>query len=201
MMRSIGAGSHAWAALLLLSLLAPSCGGGGKGGGGVLAPSDIPPSGTITTPSTPQSGVILISYTLVDPASDTSVVSVEFSINGGGSFAPASMGVGGDGDASLAASPSPGTAHTFAWNSVMDGVGVASANPAVQIRITPGDGMTGPPITSGSFTVNNVGNTPPTATIQFPLAGTTQSGTVGIQYGLADAQSDRCNIIAEFSTN
>jgi uncharacterized repeat protein (TIGR01451 family) len=65
---------------------------------------------------------ISIPFTLVDEESDPARrITAEYSLAGGGSWAPATEGPGGSGTVDLAASPG-GTPHLFVWDSVADGV-------------------------------------------------------------------------------
>jgi hypothetical protein len=187
---------------LLAATLIPACGSSGSGGGGNNAPPPPPPaltpaSVTITTPVGAQSGEVTINYTLIQAQSVTSNISVAFSLNGGTTFAPATTGPGGDGKSGLASSPTPGTAHTFVWNSLAD-LGAVN-NSTVQFQITPNDGLAGTAVATTNFTVNNVGTTAPSVTITTPAAA--QSGLVGISYMLIDAQSDPCSLTVQFSSN
>lgn len=182
-------------ALLFLAAVAPACGGGG---GGSSKPGAAVLSATITTPAGTQTGVVPISYTLIDPAGLTCVVAVEFSTNGGGVWQPAAPAPGGDGTSDLASSPT-GVPHTFAWNSVADGVAPGGPDSNVRFRITPATTVPGASGATQNFTVDNAGNTAPTASIT-PLVGV-QSGLVPVSYALTDAQSDPCSVQASFSVD
>jgi hypothetical protein len=132
--------------------------------------ANTPPSATITTPGA-SSGNVSVSYHLIDAESDLCNISVQFSKDGGATFAPATIGAGGDGITNLATSPAGGTAHTFVWNSVADGVALLAANATVQIRITPNDGQAGAAVTTASFTVDNTTKTSGTSIGgAFPIA-------------------------------
>jgi hypothetical protein len=188
------AGLHA-TAILFLALLAPACGGGGKG------KAAIPPgvlTVTLRTPAGVQKGIVPIGYTLIDPTGTTCTIAVEYSINGGVAYQPATAATGGDGTAALVSSPG-GVPHTFTWNSLADGVATGAADSNVRLRITPTAAAPGSASATSNFTVDNVGNTAPSATIT-PLAGT-QSGLVPVSYALSDTQSDPCAVQAFFSTN
>ena len=68
------------------------------------------------------SSPISIPFTLVDEESDPARrITAEYSLTGGGSWAPATEGPGGSGTTELAASPE-GTPHVFVWDSIADGV-------------------------------------------------------------------------------
>ncbi|RPH40771.1 MAG: hypothetical protein EHM91_10745, partial [Planctomycetota bacterium] len=149
--------------LLLVSLLVPACGGGG--GSGAAGPG-APPTATATTPPGSQRSVVPIDFMLIDAESNAVSIFVEFSVDGGASYAPATAAFGNGVTTGLASSPG-GTAHTFLWNSVGDGVAtgtlssvlaiqsVGTVNPQVRIRIWPSDGTPGTPASTGNFTVDN----------------------------------------------
>ncbi|MHC5079976.1 MAG: hypothetical protein ACYTHN_13225, partial [Planctomycetota bacterium] len=161
-------------------------------------PVNAQPSLSITTPAVGQLGDVTLDYTLTDAESDSCTIAVEFSIDGGTNFSAATEGTGGDGTTALTSSPG-GTAHTFVWDSVTDGVGTTAANTTVQIRITPSDAAAGTADTTGDFTVDNTGNTPPSVSVTTPAG--TESGLVTISYTLTDPESQTCSISAEFSTD
>lgn len=119
------------------------------------ATANSAPVVTVATPSGTQSGNIVITYQLIDLESNASSVAVQFSIDGGATFATATSS-GGDGIANLASSPA-GTAHTFIWNSVADGVAASAVNNQVRIRITPSDAIAGTAVSTNNFAINNVG--------------------------------------------
>jgi hypothetical protein len=179
-----------WPALLLLAALAPAC---GEGGGVVVV--NLASSVTITTPGA-SSGNVTITYSLIDPESDTCTILVEFSLDGGTSFATATAGPGGNGISGLTSSPTTGTSHTFVWNSLVD-VGAAN-NATIRIRITPSDAQLGTAGTTTNFAVNNATNTRPSATITTPGAS---SGLVTINYSLIDTESNTCSISVTFSAD
>jgi alpha-tubulin suppressor-like RCC1 family protein len=69
-----------------------------------------------------KSGDVQFSYVLIHPESKPCQVKVEYSCDGGSSFYPTTMGVGGDGNMSLSSSPS-GQWHHYVWNSMEDVLG------------------------------------------------------------------------------
>jgi hypothetical protein len=182
------------AAILLLAVLAPACGGKGKSKPPVPGSLGV----TLTTPAGVQKGVVSLDYTLVDQASLTCTIAVEYSTNGGGSWLPATPAPGGDGRSDLGSSPG-GVAHVFKWNSLADGVAVGSQDNNVRFRITPADTVPGTPSSTSNFAVDNSANTAPSLTITTPAG--VQSGLVLVSYSLADAQSDPCLLQTSFSTD
>lgn len=178
-------------ALLSAAWIVPACGGGGSSS---PPPPDTPPTATAATPTSPQTSNVSISYTLSDPYSDFCSIVVEVSTDGGTTFSPALAGPGGDGTNGLTSSPF-GTPHTFVWDSKAVGTG---APVTAIVRITPSDYAAGTPGLTGSFTVDNAGNTPPSAAVTTPASG---GGLFAISYTLTDAQSNTCSIVAEYSVN
>jgi len=186
-------------ALLAFALLIPACGGGSK-----KAPPTAPPGPTSfsVVPATPggvTTGLVSVNYTLVDPASLTCGVSVEYSTNGGATFQPASGGPGGEGTSGLTSAPAPGIVHVFQWNSLADGVGLSGAASGVVVRFVATEQTATAPASTGSFTVNNSTHTAPSASLTTPAGP--QSGLVSIAYSLVDADLDPCSVTALFSTN
>jgi hypothetical protein len=112
-----------------------------------------PPSVTITTPGAAQTGLVTISYKLINDQSSLCSIIVKFSSDGGTTFSAATAGPGGSGTTALASSPAPGTAQTFVWNSVAD-LGAVD-NTTVRIQITPSAGLPGTPVSTANFTVND----------------------------------------------
>jgi hypothetical protein len=187
------------AVLFLLALLGPAC--GGSKSTGTITP---PPGSSVASvsPSTPvgvQAGQVLISYRVAEEGSLTSSLTVEYSVDGGSSFQPATGGPGGDGVSGLASSPSPGTLHTFVWNSLGDGVGLPASAAAVKIRLTPRTSLPGSPASTSNFAVDNSTHTAPSVVLTPP--GGVKSGLVSVAYALVDAESDPCTIQAGVSVD
>lgn len=91
---------------------------------------------TTATPVNPDLTVIeeteLLEYYLGDRDSEDVNVTVEYSIDGGVTWSECTEGVGGDGTISLSTSPG-GTLHTFAWDTLADGV----RGQRVLVRVSP----------------------------------------------------------------
>jgi hypothetical protein len=100
---------------------------------------------------------------LTDSTGVPASVSIEFSVDGGATFQPATPAYGSGSLAGLTTSPS-GITHTFLWNSLEDGVAagtvpftgypssVGTVNTQVQVRIIPSGSA---PATTESFVVDN----------------------------------------------
>ncbi|HEV3027810.1 MAG TPA: hypothetical protein VG457_09575, partial [Planctomycetota bacterium] len=142
--------------------------------------------------------MIPVQYTLANQAGLTCTLSVSFSVDGGATYQPASSGPGGDGISDLTSSPT-GTAHMFAWNSLVDGVALGTAVGTVRLQFTPADTAPGATSVTANFTVDNSADTAPSVSITTPTG--TQGGLVSIAYTLTDAEADPCSLQATFSTN
>ena len=112
------------------------------------------PGVTLVTPISTQRGDVTISYVLFDAESNPVSILVEFSLDGGVSYAIATAGAGGDGIAGLASSPA-GTPHTYVWDSFADGAGDPTLILDARIRITPSDTASGLPVETMDFRVHN----------------------------------------------
>ncbi len=105
-----------------------------------------------------QSSGVGIMYDLSDDESDSCSIQVNYSINGGSTWYPATA-VSGSDTSSLSSSPN-GSPHYYVWDSVADLGYVANSN--VQIEITPtAAGVSGAAIATYSFTVDNTTVLPP----------------------------------------
>ncbi len=114
--------------------------------------SNSPPSLVVNTPQGTQSGNVNISYTLRDEDSDTCLIDVKFSKDGGFIWNDATSGSGGDGKTGLFSS-GIGISHIFVWDSGADlGQGIYN----IILQITPNDG-TNPGLSykTGTFPLNN----------------------------------------------
>jgi hypothetical protein len=123
---------------------------------------DTSPSVSVNTLSSPQSGAVTVGYQLTDADSDLCSIVVQYSLDGGTNWNPATTGSGGDGVSNLNTS-SEGVEHTYIWDSETDIGQVNSLD--VLIRIVPSDaGGPGTAATTDSFAVEN--QQPPTVTWQ-----------------------------------
>ncbi|MHC4598762.1 MAG: hypothetical protein ACYS47_07135 [Planctomycetota bacterium] len=129
-----------------------------------------PVTATVTQPTNPQTGLVLISYTLTDPDADTCAIGPMYSTNGGSTWFAASGGPGGDGTTGLASSAG-GTTHLYVWNSFANGVATGAVNTIVRFRITPFDSVVGFLDDTTDFTVDNttVGSGTSIGSAAFPV--------------------------------
>lgn len=140
------------ALLLLIAALAPACRKPSVQSN-ASPPSLNPPTVTVTTPAGLQTGIIPISYTLIDVEGNRASIVVEWSRDAGATWAPATRALlGGDGTTKLTTS-STGVGHVFMWDSAVDGAGKPALE-TVRLRITPSDKLVGTPGTA-DFDVDN----------------------------------------------
>ena len=96
---------------------------------------------------------ITASYVLTDTEGDWTHVRVEYSEDGGSTWADATEGTGGDGTQELAASPG-GTPHTYVWDSLPDLGNTYQTD--IRLKFTPYVEWDGTPSETAEFTVNNL---------------------------------------------
>jgi hypothetical protein len=108
------------------------------------------PSVGITTPP-PSSGEIVIPYSVTDADGNRVTVEVEYSTNGGASFAPATPASGSEGTFGVTTSGA-GVAHSFTWASATD---LGPGTFTVQVRVKAHAATASPWMTTGSFQVSN----------------------------------------------
>lgn len=149
------------------------------------------PSISLVTPAGEQSGNVTLSYMLADADSDVQSVVFAYSQNGGTSWAPATLGPGGDGTTGLASTPG-GMPHTIVWDSLAD-LG-ATDQTDIRVRLTPTDFEQGATASTGNFHVDN--NQPPAIVIRAPYSA--PLGHAEIPYQLFDAEGDPCSVVVAF---
>ncbi len=134
-----------------------------------------------------QTGDVSVVYNVNDRENDYVGLAVEYSLDGGATFNPATV-TGKTED--VGPTPYEGS---LTWNSVSDIPGVDSSQ--VVIRITPSDNDTGESGQNNLFQVDN--SSEPSVT----LAAITeeQSGGVVISYTLSDVEGDPLSVVPEFS--
>lgn len=173
------------------------------GGGGSGSSRDLP----VASFSSGLSRAVLadpdrvpLRYRLADRTSPVLDVRVEFSLNGGQSFAAAAEipegnrlpGEESDGLSGLAASPA-GEDHVFLWDARADLAGDARA---VIVRIVPLErGAEGMAALSNAFIA---GNTTVAVDVRAPAPLEAVSGDVTILFALADAEGDRADLAVEY---
>jgi hypothetical protein len=89
----------------------------------------------VTTPGNTQSADVIISYVLYDTESLPANITVQYSLNGGTTYAIATEGTGGDGITGLFTNER-GIAHSFVWDSITDAGYVNEDNVTIAISAT-----------------------------------------------------------------
>lgn len=136
-------------------------------------------------------GLVTVTTTITDADGDTVSLSVDYSLDGGTTWASTTLDtVTGDGTPATSTgsitnitSTADGNALTFTWNTQADNVTVTTT---AQIRITPNDGTAnGSSQTSANFTVDNEAPAIPSITSFIPSTSTTISVNWGVISGAA----------------
>ena len=118
-----------------------------------------PPRITIVTPSTKQSGIVPITFNLIDDDNKSAPynycdITVEYNDPVTSTWKTATMGVGSEPVDDLPSSTTPGTQHVFVWDSAID---LPNKDASTKIRIIPTDeDGTGAGSTTGSFQLDNI---------------------------------------------
>lgn len=99
-------------------------------------------------------GAVTITYKLLSYESDAATLEGQFSEDGGGTWATATL-TGGDGTTALTSSPT-GVTHTITWDSYTDaGTSESQSDVKVRLRAQDAEGDWGPYQTSAEFIVYN----------------------------------------------
>ncbi|MCR4314745.1 MAG: hypothetical protein NUW37_00200 [Planctomycetes bacterium] len=139
-------------------------------------------------------GAIRISYTTQDAEADPVDITVDYSVDGGGTFQTASEFAGSDGIEDLDSSVG-GTTHTFVWDSIANIGAAASSAVMIRMGITDGD-KEGPEFVSQAFSIDN--NSAPIAEVETPT-GTLLSGDITINYRIIDVNEDLASVTIRYS--
>lgn len=165
--------------------------GFGNGVAGVQGPftvdnNAIPVVSSLVTANS--SGNITLSFNLSDANSHACDLTVDYSIDGGTTWASATGIVG------AVIGTTPGTGRTLTWDSRQN---FTSNQANVKVRITPQDPYeVGTSATSSVFAISN-NNLP----IVSSISTSGSSGDVSVSYNLADSDSDPCGISVAYSIN
>lgn len=106
----------------------------------------------VSTPASPRSGDVIVSYVLYDSESWPAKIAVQYSLDGGLTYADATKGAGGD-DTEVLLTSQRGIAHSFVWDSVTDAGYVNEDNVIILIVAT--TRKTGLPSTTSNFLLQN----------------------------------------------
>ena len=160
------------------------------------------PGVSIIDPGAGQGGNIVIDYTLIDPASDMCTVTIQYQIDGEGTWNTCTS-------ASIIPNPQTGVAssgagidYSFMWESETD-LGAVSVDVWVRVKADDAAPSTGYGTTSAAFTVDNVkANEPPSVTfISSLMVFNDTYAVVPVLYRLYDPEEDVCSITLEYSTD
>jgi len=160
------------------------------------------PSVNIIDPEEGQEGDIVVDYTLTDPASDTCTITVQYQIDGEGTWNNCTS-------ASIIPNPQAGVAssdaginYSFMWDTLTD-LGAVAVDVWVRVKADDGAPSTGYGVTSSSFIVdNNTANQPPSVTFISSLMVLNDTyAVIPVLYRLYDPEEDVCSIILEYSTD
>ena len=146
--------------------------------------NSAPPSIDLETPAGEQSGTVDIGYNLDDREGDAVSLTVEYSLDGGSTWTPATIG------GSTTGLP-PGSG-VLSWQSESDAPGV-DVN-AAMLRAVPRDNDEGAPGQTGIFMLDN--NQPPTAEVSLPPG--TLSGIVTVTVTPRDPEGDPVDCTLEY---
>ncbi|MCP4230106.1 MAG: PQQ-binding-like beta-propeller repeat protein [bacterium] len=146
------------------------------------------PTISLETPEVEQSGSVTISYSLEDPESDASEMTVEYSADGGFTWKEASVATATTLDPTR-------YAGTFTWVSDQD---LPNADrDDIMVRVTPLDNDEGLSDVTGVFHLDN--NEPPSVEIP-PLTGEI-SGDVKVAYSAFDDEGSELDLVVEYSAD
>jgi hypothetical protein len=114
-----------------------------------LGGNTAPAMSSISTPPL-SGGWVLLGYTVADTESDHVGIEGDFSLDGGSTFASATLD-GGDGTTSVDSSPG-GTVHAIAWDAQGDAPGLVTSSARVRLRAV--DTEAGSFAESGNFAID-----------------------------------------------
>jgi YD repeat-containing protein len=150
---------------------------------------------SLTAPTQPLSGDVELSYLLFAPEAPTADLALEYSLNGGATFATATPATGSEGTLALATS-AQGVAHVFKWNTIAD-LGRLRRS-GVVLRLWPSaQGRAGAPLVVSGLLARN--NNPPSVTIEALPAQVSNSVKVAME--VFDDERDPTLLRLEYSVD
>ena len=151
--------------------------------------NNIPPMVEVAGITEEVSGEVFVDFTIEDVENDNVSMKVEYSIDGGRTWAPATI------DGNMNNITSLMYANTFVWRSDQD---VPSADLTdVALRLTPSDRDVGEPAIVSPIHLDN--NIPPEVTVTIPSGELT--GDVDIGYTISDPEGDTVSLMMEYSVD
>lgn len=103
---------------------------------------------SVETPTDPQGGEVVVNYEISDPQADRVELNVHYSVNGGASWAPATVTTTGDGIEAIPTSVSA-TTRSFSWFPQVDLPSTLASS--AQLRLTARDTSNGNTVTTNDF--------------------------------------------------
>ncbi|MCX7704188.1 MAG: hypothetical protein N2234_08875 [Planctomycetota bacterium] len=163
--------------------------------------NNLLPYAEVVMPSGVQSGLVTISYILHDKNSNPTEITVEYSLDGGLTYSPATISATDEGTISGnqitgLSSGSGGVLHSFTWDSSIDADKIYT--PQCRIRLLPYNGTYyGPYEATGDFVLSNNG----VPACFLSAVGAIKTGNIQFWFTLSDAESDRCSIEVFYSSD
>ncbi len=177
---------------------------------GLAVGNDAPVVLTSASPQSPSvlvnGNLVLVNFVLTDTSADIAGMVVVFTLDQGQTFTELTVGdyVGTPPHTLL--TTTSGASGQFIWNSSIALPDFVSDN--VLLLLVPVDKPTGwadytvgDPVPVGPFSLNNINNGPPEIGLVSDVLGTSQVGTVNIQFTLTDTGSDSAVVALEYSDN
>lgn len=177
---------------------------------GLSVGNDAPVCLTSVSPVSPSvlvnGNLVLVNFVLTDTSADIAGMVVLFTLDQGQTFteltAPDYVGT----PPFALLTTTTGASGQFIWDSSVALPGFVGNN--VLLLLVPVDKptgwttyTTGDPVPVGPFSLNNVNNGPPEITLISDVNGTSQVGTVNLQFTLTDTGSDSAVVALEYSDN
>lgn len=173
----------------VLFRITPSDNDSGKPGASppIWVDDNAPPSCLLADITEDQKGDVPLSFTLSDIEQDTLTLKVEYSVDAGTTWKPATV----TGTTTMISPEN--YAGDLVWNSLKD---IPHQDiSTIQVKVTPSDNDAGNSGATANFRVDN--NEPPAIALETPSG--MQKGDVPISYTITDAESDAIDLICEYS--
>jgi len=157
--------------------------------GNITLDNNTPPQVTVEVSPQTFSGDVPVGYIISDPEGNTVDLIGEFSLDGGITWSPATLG-------GITSGITPANYRgNLTWHSAEDLPGIGM-NTAV-FSLTPSDRSKGEPSLSGNFNLDN--NKKPSVSLGSPTVVST--GDVEIPYEFTDSEGDRLSFLSEYSAD
>ncbi len=175
---------------------------------GLTVGNDAPVCLTSVSPQSPSvlvnGSLVLVNFVLADTSADIAGMVVLFTLDQGQTFTELTAGDYVGTPPFTLLTTTSGASGQFIWDSSAALPGFVGNN--VTLLLVPVDKPTGwvdytlgTPVPVGPFSLNNIANGPPEITLVSDINGTSQVGTVNIQFTLTDTGSDSAVVALEYS--